>query len=162
MYSPSRCSGLAMSWRQTLILVLAPTDKFKLILTPRHCDKKYIWIRAKLLQCQSSNFCAAKSIVITLTGASKPDVMLTIKISQRYLVSALKTMTISASLQRPCTNLSPSQLPHTWGDPGGPQQEWPHLPAEGSHAQQQHGQRGGAQGTVGNIDIDCKMENKRL
>lgn len=43
----------------------------------------------------------------------------------------------------------PFQLPHTWGDPGGPQQEWPHLLAEGSPHQQQHGQCGGAEGSNG-------------
>lgn len=44
----------------------------------------------------------------------------------------------------PCCDLL--QLPHSWGDPGGSQQEWPHLHAERAHAQQQHGVSWGVQG----------------
>lgn len=39
-----------------------------------------------------------------------------------------------------------SQLSHAGGDPGGPQQERPHLHAEGAHAGKQHGVCGGVQG----------------
>lgn len=40
----------------------------------------------------------------------------------------------------------PLQLPHAGGDPGGPQQERPHLHAEGAHAGKQHGVCRGVQG----------------